>query len=112
MVKRLSFENLIWIVFIVISALDIYGDELLKKSITKKDKEAQKRAQKLFLGISIVSILIYIYFFTRNYSDYKKYHNKSYEVRLVGSTLILIGAICLLYFQVTTRQEVDSPSNV
>lgn len=30
-VKRLSFENIIWIVFIIVSVIDIYGDELLKK---------------------------------------------------------------------------------
>lgn len=112
MVKRLSFENWIWFIFIIISALDIYGDELLKKSLTGSDKKAQKKAQKIFLGVSIVSILIYIYFLMRNSNDYKKYHNKSYETRLIGSILILVGSICLLYFQLTTMQEIDSPSNV
>lgn len=112
MVKRLSFENWIWFVFIIISVLDIYGDELLKKNLTEGDKEAQKKAQKLFLGVSVVSIIIYIYFLFRNSNDYKKYHNKSYEVRLIGSILILTGSLCLLYFQLTTMQQTDSPSNV
>ena len=112
LVERLSFENLIWICFIVISVLDIYGDELIKKGITKKDKTSREKANKLFLGISIFSILIYIYFLIRNYSDYKKHYNKSYEIRLVGSILILTGSICLLYFQLTTTYQTDSPSNV
>ena len=43
MIKRLNFENLIWMAFIIVSALDIYGDELLKKNIMYNDKEAQKK---------------------------------------------------------------------
>lgn len=112
MIKRLSFENLIWIAFIVISILDIYGDELLKKNLKYSDKDASKKANKLFLGITLFSILIYVYFFIRNYNDYKKYKNKSYEVRLIGSTFFLIGTLCLLYFQATSSNEIDSPSNV
>lgn len=112
MIKRLSFENLIWIAFIVISILDIYGDELLKKNLRYNDKKAQEKANKLFLGITLFSILIYIYFFIRNYNDYKKYKNKSYEVRLIGSTFFFIGTLCLLYFQSISSNEIDSPSNV
>lgn len=112
MVKRLNFENLIWVAFIIISALDIYGDELLKKEVLYHDQKAKEKANKLFLGLSAFSILIYIYFFIRNYNDYKKYHNKSYEIRLIGSTLILAGTLCLLYFQLTTTNSTNSQSNV
>ncbi len=112
MVKRLSFENLIWIGFIIISALDIYGDELLKKDLLYNDKKARDKANKLFCKLIAFSVLVYFYFFIRNYSDYKKHHNKSYKIRLIGSIFILIGSICLLYFQTTTSNSTDSPSNV
>lgn len=112
LIKRLSFENLIWVSFIIISVLDIYGDELIKKNLRYNDKKALEKANKLFLGIAAFSILIYIYFLIRNYSDYKKYKNKNYEIRLIGSTLILIGSLCLLYFQYKNTRIVDSPSNV
>ena len=62
-INRLNFENLIWICFIVISALDIYGDELIKKSLKNNDTHCRKKADKLFLGITLFSILIYLYFF-------------------------------------------------
>ena len=52
MVKRLNFENLIWVAFMIVSALDIYGDELLKKNIMYNDKNAQKKATNLFVGIA------------------------------------------------------------
>ncbi len=111
-IKRLNFENLIWVCFIIISALDIYGDELIKKSLTSNDKKCRKTANKLFLGINLFSILIYIYFLMRNYSDCQKHKNESYQVRLIGSIFILTGTICFLYFQLTTSFQNDSPSNV
>lgn len=112
MVKRLNFENLIWVVFIVISILDIYGDELIKKSLICGDKTSQKKADKLFLTLTAISIPIYIYFLSRNYKDFCKHKNKSYEVRYIGSIFVLIGTLCFLYFQLTTRRQTDSPSNV
>ncbi len=112
MVKRLNFENFIWVGFIIVGILDIYGDELIKKGLIQHDSTANKKANKLFLGISTFTILVYIYFLIRNYSDYKKHHNKSYETRLIGSMFILIGSIFLLYFQLTTTKQTDSPSNV
>ena len=111
-INRLNFENLIWVCFIIISILDIYGDELIKKSLTSNDTNCRKKANKLFLGINLFSILIYIYFLMRNYNDCKKYNNDSYQVRLIGSILILTGTICFLYFQLTTTYQNDSPSNV
>lgn len=45
MVKRLSFENLIWIGFIITSALNIYGDEMIKKGLVTNDKNARKKSE-------------------------------------------------------------------
>lgn len=112
LVKRLSFENLIWISFIIISFLDIYGDELIKKGVIYHDNKRLSKANNLFLKISYFSILIYIYFLCRNYHDYKKYHNKNYQIRLIGSFLILIGTFCLLYYQKNNTSPIDSASNV
>ena len=60
-VKRLRFEDLIWISFIVISILDIYGDSLIRKSLLRKDQEANKKANHLFLGIISFSIFMSIF---------------------------------------------------
>lgn len=113
-IKRLNFENIIWIVLIVGSALDIYGDELIKKGIKKHDKEAQDRAENLFLFVTLVSLVVYIYFLYRNYADYKKHHNELYLTRFMASIIILIGTLMLLYFQlnVNNTNEDDLPSNI
>ncbi|MBQ2639941.1 MAG: hypothetical protein IJF92_04170 [Bacilli bacterium] len=110
-IKRLTFENYIWLAFIIISALDIYADELIKKDLLYNDKKSKEKADKLFLGLTALSMLIYLYFLARNFYDYKKYNSKSYQVRLIGSIFILIGTICFLYFQITTKQQ-DSSSNI
>lgn len=112
LVKRLNFENFIWLIFIIISLSDIYGDELIKKSILKNDLEAKQKSENLFLIISLISILIYIYFFYRNYTDYEKYKNKLYATRLFASILILGGTLLLLYFQLNVNNEDDLSSNV
>lgn len=112
LIKRLSFENYIWITFIVISLVDIYGDELFKRSIWGNDIEAKRKAKNLFLFVALISILIYVYFFYRNYTDYRKYCNKFYEVRLFGSIFILVGALCLVYFQLYNTEEIELPSNI
>ena len=111
MIRRLNFENLIWVTFIIISVVDIYGDELIKKGIHEKDKDLEARAQNLFLVVSLISILVYIYFFYRNYSDFKNNPSKRNEVRLLGSILILAGAFCLFYFQLYNK-ELELPPNI
>lgn len=111
-IRRLNFENIIWFIFIIIATLDIYGDELIKKDLIYNDKISKNKAHKLFLTITIISMLLYLYFLKRNYNDYKKYNNKSYQIRFMGSTFILIGTICFIYFQITTAVENDSLSNI
>ena len=49
LIRRLSFENIIWITFIAISAVDIYGDELIKKSVRNNDLEARIKAENIFI---------------------------------------------------------------
>lgn len=113
LIKRLSFENLIWIVYIGVAIFNIYGDELIKKSIRSKNKEDDKKAKNVFLVVLVVTLLIYFYFFIRNYDDLKKNADKKeYQIRFLGSILILAGIMCFLYFQLTTVTEEDSLSDI
>ena len=40
------------------------------------------------------------------------YDKEEYKIRLLGSILVLTGTLCFLYFQVKTKNEVDSVSNI
>lgn len=113
LIKRLTFENYIWVIFIIISILDIYGDELIKKYLRENDQEADRKAKKIFFSIIIVSLIIYLYFLIRNYSDLQTHPNDdAYQVRLFGSIFIFVGTLCLFYFQMKTANPIEGLSNV
>ena len=104
--KRLNFEDIIWIIFIILSSLDILADNYQKKYLINNDKYYENIANKIYIIITIITILIYIYFFTRNY---KLYINSSPEqkdnlkIKLLGSLFLLIGGICLLSSQINNN---------
>ncbi len=113
LIKRLSFENFIWAIYIVIAVFNIYGDELIKKSIRNNDQEADKTAKKIFLVIFLITALIYLYFLLRNYNDLKKHFmDEEYYVRFVGSVLTFSGILCFLYFQIAISREADTVSSI
>ena len=70
--ERLDFENIIWIIFIVLAILNISGDNLLKDFIVTNDKSEESYANKIFLFVLVISLFIYIYFFIRNYNAFEK----------------------------------------
>ncbi len=100
--KRLQFENFLWIVFIFLAIANIVADDYQQDFIKTKDKTYQLSANKIFEFTLIISFLIYIYYLIRNYDFYKKIpENKKadYFIKLLGSILILVGALCFIYFQ-------------
>lgn len=112
-IKRLSFENWIWGIYLLIAIANIYGDELIKKSIREQDKEANELARTIFLVILGVTFLINLYFLIRNYSDLKNDpDNESLQIRFLGSILLLMATLCFIYSQTKTQEETESVSNV
>ena len=112
-IERLTFENYIWIIFIIIAICNIVGDELIKKSITEHDKEKDSLEKNIFIITLIVTILIYLYFLSRNYQDYQKHKDDTnYEIRFFGSIFTVVGILCFLYFQIKTTTSSDSVSSI
>lgn len=110
--KRLNFEDFIWILFIVLSILDIVADNYQKRYIISNKKEFEQKANKLYTFVVFISFFIYLYFFYRNYKVYKKtsYYDKSkniLEIKLIGSIFFLIGVLCLIYFQLNNNENND-----
>lgn len=61
-IEKLNFENIIWIIFIVLAIPNIFGDNLLKDFIVTNDKSEESCANKIFLFVLVISLFIYIYF--------------------------------------------------
>lgn len=113
-VRRLRFENYIWIIYLIIALGNIWADELIIKSLQEKKTEYDKLAKIIFLVSLIVTLIIYLYFLNRNYNDFKM-HTKNkdiYEIRFIGSIFIFVGTICLLYFVIKMPVVEESISNI
>ena len=111
--ERLDFENIIWIIFIVLAVLNISGDNLLKDFIVTNDKSEESYANKIFLFVLVISLFIYIYFFIRNYNAFENARDNEknlFAIKLLGSALLIAGIICLIYFQSKQVDFVGTPA--
>lgn len=109
---RLNFEDYIWIIFIVLGILNIVGDKYLKNFLKTNNKEDENVANKIFLFILIISLLIYIYFFIRNVNAFEKSNDEEKElffIKVFGSVLFIGGIICLIYFQYNQTDFIGTP---
>ena len=112
-INRLRFEDIIWLTFAFISILNIVGDEDEILYLENNDENEKNKAKRIFLITIIVTIFIYLYFITRNYFAYldcKENEKNLYFIKLLGSTLLISGALCLLYFQINENDFTGSPA--
>lgn len=111
--KRLKFEDFIWLVFGILCFINIKGDYDERLYIKNKDQKVKKGANLIFETTLTITFLIYLYFFARNYYALKKASAKEkrlYEIKLTGSLFLIIGIICLLYFQKNQKDFEGSPA--
>lgn len=111
--KRLNFEDFLYILFAALAFINIYGDYNDKEYLLTKDKNFQMKSNTIFEITLVVTFFIYLYFLQRNYKFYKKasIENKDlFFIKLLGSSFLLAGAICLIYFQFKQENFIGSPA--
>lgn len=111
--KRLNFENYLWILVSSLALLSILGNQNDKAFIETNNINYKLNANKTFELTLIISLFIYIYYFYRNYNNYKKASPQNRElliVKLFGSALFIAATILLLYFQYNDRSFIGSPA--
>lgn len=111
--KRLKFEDFLWIVFAVLCFLNVYGDYNDKEFLITNDNYYKTNSNKIFELTLIVTFFIYLYFLSRNYKFYKKASSENkndYFIKVLGSSFLLAGVICLIYFQTKQNSFVGSPA--
>lgn len=107
--KEVIINEWIWVVFLILSLLNIYGDELEKKTLKENEKHNEK-ARKLFLVTASVALIIYLYFVITSYNKLQKAKNEKKntqlrEINFLGQSLIFIGACLLIYFNIKNKNE-------
>lgn len=109
---RLNLEDYIWVIFIGLSILNIFGDKYQKEFLKNNDKDSESVANKIFLFVLFVSFLIYIYFFVRNVNAFNRANDEEKEllsIKVFGSILFVVGIVCLIYFQSKQTNFIGTP---
>ena len=112
-IKRLNFEDFIWILFAILSILNIIGNQNEKDYLKTNNKIFKNKANKIFEFTIISTFFIYIYFFIRNFKSYKESspnEKRLFSTKLLGTSFLIAGIICLLYFQENENSFFGSPA--
>ena len=107
-IDRLNFEDILWIIFICLSIMNIVANYYQKEYVVFNYQYYEDKANNISIIVLSILLFVYLYFFLRNYNMYK---NKGIDVakedfiKVVGSLLFVIGTICLLYFQISSDDD-------
>lgn len=111
--RELKTQNYLFLLFAIISIMNINGDYYEEEYIRNNNLDSKNKANKIFKLTIKIAILIYIFYLVRNYEAYKNVSEekkKLYFIKLYGSCLIIAGSICLLYFQNNQTSFVGGPA--
>ena len=101
-INRLNFEDILWVIFIILSILNIVSNKLQKDYVITNDNCYEEDANRISIVVLLILVFVYVYFYIRNYRMYNNKDNPSKEdlVKVLGSMFFVLGALCLLYFQI------------
>lgn len=111
---ELDIEDLIWVIYIFISALAIYSNYLERIYVTKHDVLAKKKYKTINISILSIGFFIYLYFLILAYQKYKEKDNRATlkgilikDARLIASILLIISAIITLLSEIMSDDDTD-----
>lgn len=104
-IKELKIDEWIWIIFIILSILNITGDEIEKDYYQTHNPNNKTKSKKIFQLTVLISLIIYIYLANKNYQKYKTTKQQNQDahlqgIRLFASILIVIASAIVLYVQI------------
>lgn len=111
--KRLNFEDWIFIILIFSSITNIFGNKIQKEYVKRNDKKYMRLSNEVYLIALVISLFVYLYFTTRNYYFYKKANEITknlFSTKLLGTIFLVIGILFLIYFQLKDPNFIGAPA--
>lgn len=102
--NELKINNVIFIIYIVISIAGIIANKLEKDDIQCNIKQ-DKIPHYIRISIFIVTLIIYLYFVYNSYKNYRSNSQKINKLNLFSSLLFLIGGIIVLYVEILQNND-------
>ena len=111
-VSELVIDEWIWVVFIILSILNISGDEIEKHYCYYHERRDKEISKKIFKITVFISFLIYIYLAYKNSKKYKIALERNQDtsiisIRMVASILVVIASSMFLYAQIKDSEPVN-----
>lgn len=110
LLKKIKAENTVWIIYIILIIICLYGNTLEKNYVLYNDQISKEKYRKITIFIFIVAIIVYLYFFYDSYNDVKnlkptdsKRKKELNKLSLLGSTLILASGLIFLYIAIVDK---------
>ncbi len=111
--QELDVEDILLIIYIILTLLNLYGNYNSKIYLQTDDVNYKLTSNKIFRFTLSVTLLIYIYFFIRNYNSYKNVgciQKGLYSTKVFGTIFLIAGILCLLYFQNNETNFINTPA--
>lgn len=114
LLKSLNEDEFISGIFIGVTLITIIGDEFVRKYYKNDDLKEFIKAKKLFILGLVVTLIIYLIFVKKNKINLESRIKNNREtfparIRLFGSLLLVIGTICLIFFQINDDSITNGP---
>lgn len=111
-IKNLIIDEVIWVIFIFLSIINLVGDECKKDYYVKSDTERETLSKKIFLFTLFVSFVIYIYVAFLKYKKVRYCYENNLdsacaEARLLASIMVVIASGIFLYCQIKESNPVN-----
>ena len=106
--KELRIEDMLSEAFIIIGLLSLYGNYLEKKHLKTNDNNYHEKSTSVFNFILIATLILYLIFLYRNYTNYKnatEERKEMFRIRLLGSCFFLAGIICNIFYHKNTQDS-------
>ncbi len=110
----LKLDNLLSVIIILLSLFNIIGDLIEQEGVIENDSKKKELSHNIYKLALIGSLILYFVFFKRNANELNEaaYENKDlfpYKIRQLGSTLFIIATLCIIYFNISNPENIDSP---